>query len=581
MMELESQQQHQQRLYHHHHHRHHHHHQQQQQRQQQERPSSELWDLVLGFQWNDGIRHVQNVPIDADFVEDQYDETPLFLALQFNPPVEVIAAILEASPATVWIKNGKNKTVALHLACQNYRSALGTTTTTITTRYSSRSSSSTSSSILQVLLRDYPETVFAQTRWGRQTPMMSLWETAQKEKVTVTTPTNPHNNDGDTTDDNNADMSDDTDEIMIMDEAERHRQGLHHYQPPFNDENFRNIILVLIKAVARSIINERDSRHYNDVDDDKESNNTRISTTTAANINDNNSTIHATVSLMLSGPNSCPMEVLDFVMMKYPEQMSQRDTMTGDLPLHVAIRRGFDTYYHFHDYSSLSSSSSTTRRRKTAAKTTKSNCIIKCIATNNKKKNKKSISSKEQELMLKLLRMNPHAARETMTATRTPSSKIDQKDSNSDDMDNRHNHHHRHYDRYPIHTAIATGFTWSNGLKELFLAAPECVFIRDPITQLYPFQLAAVGSATAAAAATALGSSNETPADAANDNTDTTTTMTTTTAIITHKAKTRKESNKNTTGATMNDDDDDDGVDLETVYNLLRTRPDIFQYLQV
>mmetsp|Transcript_22136 Transcript_22136/g.54780 ORF Transcript_22136/g.54780 Transcript_22136/m.54780 type:complete len:417 (+) Transcript_22136:129-1379(+) len=77
--------------------------------------------------------------------------------------------------------------------------------------------------------------------------------------------------------------------------------------------------------------------------------------------------------------------------------------------------------------------------------------------------------------------------------------------------------------RYPLHSAIANGHSWSQGVREIFLAAPECVIVRDSCTGLFPFQLAAV-------------------------------------PIIEEKSY----SNDN----------------LETVFQLLRARPDVISYLQ-
>jgi len=79
------------------------------------------------------------------------------------------------------------------------------------------------------------------------------------------------------------------------------------------------------------------------------------------------------------------------------------------------------------------------------------------------------------------------------------------------------------HDRYPLHSALANGHTWSRGVRDLFLAAPEILLFQDPLTRLFPFQLPAVS---------VLGG---------------------------------------------NDDD----VDLETVYQLLRSRPDVVNYLQI
>ena len=46
--------------------------------------------------------------------------------------------------------------------------------------------------------------------------------------------------------------------------------------------------------------------------------------------------------------------------------------------------------------------------------------------------------------------------------------------------------------RYPLHSAIANGHAWEGGIRDIFLAAPEILSVRDPISGLFPFQLAAL-----------------------------------------------------------------------------------------
>ena len=45
--------------------------------------------------------------------------------------------------------------------------------------------------------------------------------------------------------------------------------------------------------------------------------------------------------------------------------------------------------------------------------------------------------------------------------------------------------------RYPLHAATISGIQWKEGVKDLFRAFPQALTIRDPLTDLYPFQLAA------------------------------------------------------------------------------------------
>ena len=46
--------------------------------------------------------------------------------------------------------------------------------------------------------------------------------------------------------------------------------------------------------------------------------------------------------------------------------------------------------------------------------------------------------------------------------------------------------------RYPLHTALANRHHWGGGIKELFQNAPFAASLVDPVTGVYPFQLAAV-----------------------------------------------------------------------------------------
>ena len=48
--------------------------------------------------------------------------------------------------------------------------------------------------------------------------------------------------------------------------------------------------------------------------------------------------------------------------------------------------------------------------------------------------------------------------------------------------------------RFPLHSALANRHTWKGGVQELFYAAPRILLVPDPLTKLYPFQLAAVPS---------------------------------------------------------------------------------------
>ena len=81
------------------------------------------------------------------------------------------------------------------------------------------------------------------------------------------------------------------------------------------------------------------------------------------------------------------------------------------------------------------------------------------------KHRKRRIKPKEKPILESLLKAYPGSARERI---------------------------HSDHNRYPLHSALANGHSWSHGIEALFLAAPETLAVRDSHTGLYPFQLAAI-----------------------------------------------------------------------------------------
>lgn len=51
--------------------------------------------------------------------------------------------------------------------------------------------------------------------------------------------------------------------------------------------------------------------------------------------------------------------------------------------------------------------------------------------------------------------------------------------------------HLDHSGRYPLHVAVASGVLWDEGVESLLYAHPFVISVCDPITLLYPYQLAA------------------------------------------------------------------------------------------
>ena len=121
--------------------------------QQTVSPSSDLWDLVLDMDWDRALAHAKEHPTDAEWMDGHWHETPLYLACQHNPPLEVIRAIVKAYPRALLSPSRANKDLPIHIAC----------------RYQ------VSNEIIFELLKDFPVTAVEQTRWGR-TPVMALWE---------------------------------------------------------------------------------------------------------------------------------------------------------------------------------------------------------------------------------------------------------------------------------------------------------------------------------------------------------------------------------------------------------------------
>lgn len=357
-------------------------------------PSSDLWDLVLDMDWPRVVKHAKSEPQDADFLEGHWHETPLYLALQYDPPIEVIRAVIEAHPKSVQIASRENCDLSIHIAC----------------RYQA------DTAILEALLKDYPRTVMETTKWGL-TPMKILWDFRATK----------------------------TDHATMV---------------PLNENyEFWNKVLVLLRAAERSHsmnIEHFDEMHRRNFDglDSKISdidNSLKLSPPLVAREEDRIFFVHAAVSL---GAQGCPIEVLSYVMEKYPKQVFQRDAR-GHLPLHIAIQK-----------------------------------------VSWSKRKKRRLKPKEKPFLKCLLKAYPGSARKRIYSD---------------------------HDRFPLHSALGNGHSWTRGIEDVFLAAPEVLLARDPFTRLFPFQLA---------------------------------------------------------GVPITEEKSSDVDVLETVYQLLRTQPDVIYYLQ-
>jgi hypothetical protein len=322
-------------------------------------PSSDLWDLVLDMDWPGVISHVEEHPCDAEWTDGHWHETPLYLACQHNPPLEAIKAIVEAYPRALLSPSRANKDLPIHIAC----------------RYQ------VNEAILQELLKDFPVTAVEQTRWGR-TPVMALWEFRPKE-------------------DEDGSQSESSSSV---------------------DETLWRKIFVVLEAVARF----REHPLYQNQTPRTRKREFRGPYSTKQPIKascfnpEEASIVHAAVSL---GSLSCPVEVLDHVLRKFPEQAFLRDQW-DQLPLHIVV--------------GPTTCNPSTRRQ---------------------------YKPREQQFISLLLEANCGAATEPI---------------------------HSDHDRYPLHTALSNRHTWSGGIECLFRAAPEILLMPDPLSKLYPFQLAAI-----------------------------------------------------------------------------------------
>eukprot|EP00980_Cylindrotheca_fusiformis_P027502 scaffold20791_cov137-Cylindrotheca_fusiformis.AAC.1 len=289
-----------------------------------------------GICWSRVIEHSRAHPIDAGYLDGHWEETPLYLACQQDPPPEAIRAISEAYPEAVLLKSRANKDLPLHIACRYQATA----------------------SVLETLLRDFPGTATWQTKFGAL-PLNALWEFKP-----------------------------------VGAEA---------------DDTFWTKVRIILSSVAifRNIESGLDNPGPHDlVAEDRAGGELFL--------------LHAAVSL---GGLSCPMEVLKYILERYPNQVHERDR-SGQLPLHIAV--------------GPTSWSQTTRRK---------------------------YKPREREFISLLLDAYPNAATKKLPLNGG---------------------------RHPLHIALTNRHTWTGGVRELLQAAPEVLFIPDPVTKLFPFQLASI-----------------------------------------------------------------------------------------
>jgi hypothetical protein len=353
-------------------------------------PCSDLYDLVLDMDWNRAILHCQKQPQDAKFQDGDGLETPLYLACQWNPPLELVQALIQTNPDALLWTSREHADLPLHMIC----------------RYGS-----TNVAVLKEFLIK-PATACHATKYGK-TPLWVLWEYARPDCMTTTEYNRPWT-------------------------REQHQQV----------QEFWGKVELIVEAIATS---RQQSWPARGTDDDVLQGNRAGNSSNDNNNNNNNNNnsskqtvlykIHALVSM---GALGCPCPVLEYICDQYPLQLQTRDE-SGQLPLHLAVG---PTQWH---------------------------------PCGNRK-----YKPREQDIIQLLLTRYPDAARcrlfsrwdyfDKETGKRTSTRK------SVDPLNG----------RYPLHIALANRHTWEGGVRELFQAAPEMLSVQDPVTLLYPFQLAAI-----------------------------------------------------------------------------------------
>mmetsp|Transcript_4112 Transcript_4112/g.5973 ORF Transcript_4112/g.5973 Transcript_4112/m.5973 type:complete len:339 (-) Transcript_4112:138-1154(-) len=80
--------------------------------------SSALYDLVLDRNWLAVVSHCEMYPQDAAYSDpDTFGETPLYLAMNWNPPLFAVRALIKANPDAIYPQT-KNRDCPIHLACR-------------------------------------------------------------------------------------------------------------------------------------------------------------------------------------------------------------------------------------------------------------------------------------------------------------------------------------------------------------------------------------------------------------------------------------------------------------------------------
>jgi len=84
----------------------------------QPRPSCQLYDLVLDLDWEGVLHHLRDHREDAAYHDGDTWETPLYVALQYQPPVEIVRELLEACPDQANEVSRRHRDLPLLIACR-------------------------------------------------------------------------------------------------------------------------------------------------------------------------------------------------------------------------------------------------------------------------------------------------------------------------------------------------------------------------------------------------------------------------------------------------------------------------------
>ena len=257
-------------------------------------PSSEIYDACLEMNWDLALQLCRTLPSSAvRYQEGDNLETPLYVACQNQPPLQLVQTLLTICPEATSTKSRQGD-IPIHIAC----------------RYDAHIS------VLQALLECDPRTATYRTRFGT-TPLIALWEpycrilqmNARRTNETMISlaRTNP------TLHQRYVQIQHCY--VVLMDRSVRIEEKC-QLDVFRNDNAFHEkwtITLELLKAVAVY----RENYH--------------VSTLRALSFS--GYLVHAAVALKSSGG---PLWVLFYVATHFPEQYTMVDG-TGRLPLHIAI----------------------------------------------------------------------------------------------------------------------------------------------------------------------------------------------------------------------------------------------------